>query len=987
VRSGKLCATLPRMGSQAGAGVFGGYRIVRTLGRGGHGTTFEAMREATGERVALKRLAVAEVSAWKSFELFQREAQVLSRLQHSAAPRYIEHFTVEGASGDTLYIAQEFVEGRSLAEVVHANGPMAEHEVRRVADELLQVLDYLGRQIPPVIHRDIKPENVILRPNGAIALVDFGAARATAAPPQGGSTTVGTYGYMAPEQLHGVATPATDIYGLACTLLFLLTGRSPVNLPRRKLRIDFRAHASVSASFAQWLDRALEPAPEDRFPSASSALFSLRKRSGGSVVPAASGIRMRPLTWALLATLALSLIGARTLLLRFDLRPFKPTSVASLAGASGASAAGDLPPRWKTDRYLPPLGLVRYFNAHMSAVFSVAVSPSGDRIVSSSNDGTLKIWDLATGSAVRSLPGHTGRVGGVAFGHNGTLVASAGPTSVLVQDPATGATRLTLEGGASSAATSVDFSPDGAWLAAGYLDGSARVWDADTGALLHTFTPGGHVFSARFSPDGQWLATAGDNQVQLWAMATTGGHVVLRGHKATVDSVAWAPDGRILATAGDDRALRLWVATQAAETRRNEDATNELWTVAFDPRGKYVATAGKEGVVRVYDAMSLKLFRSRQMEKTGVLSLAWGRDGNTLVEGDGLGRVVVLEVERPSEVDKVPPIPKDEPEVERASSPSKEIFDRAMTLVGNAGARREPVEEAEQLLLDASKRDPNDARMLVGLARVALHKGYLRSEEYTKESLSSADGLLTRALALAPQLAEAHCQRARVDYFEHDDVHAKDEALLADGLEPNGSAQVLLARLAYRANDLDEAERLALRASQKRSQISGAYEVLELIYRSRGDELAEARIYERTLDLDPKGPWTRGNYANYLLRHEEYDRAIDAARAAIQLLDYSIAHRTLAEAYSEKGAKALWESQDPGVAKTAFDNAIVADPTFAHGHYGLGAYFRQLALKRHDASLLARSNDEFDRAARLDKDARLATAARADNDRLATNLR
>src|SRR5580658_515872 len=107
--------------------------------------------------------------------------------------------------------------------------------------------------------------------------------------------------------------------------------------------------------------------------------------------------------------------------------------------------------------------------------------------------------------------------------------------------------------------------------------------------------------------------------------------------------------------------------------------------------------------------MSLKLFRSRQMETTGVLSLAWGRDGNTLIEGDGVGRVVVLEVERPSEVDKVPPIPKEEPEAKSASSPSEAIVDRAVTLLENAGARREPVEEAARLLLEAQKRDPNDA--------------------------------------------------------------------------------------------------------------------------------------------------------------------------------------------------------------------------------------------------------------------------------------
>jgi Tfp pilus assembly protein PilF len=194
----------------------------------------------------------------------------------------------------------------------------------------------------------------------------------------------------------------------------------------------------------------------------------------------------------------------------------------------------------------------------------------------------------------------------------------------------------------------------------------------------------------------------------------------------------------------------------------------------------------------------------------------------------------------------------------------------------------------------------------------------------------------------------------------------------------------LLANLAYRANDLDEAERHALRAIplQTRSQLSGSYTVLQEVYFARGDGEAEGRAYERELELDPEGAWTRGNYANFLLRHEEYDRAVEAAQAALKLMDYPAAHRTLAEAYSEKGAQALWESQDPGVAKTAFDNAVVADPRFAHGHYGLGAYFRQLSVRQRDAGLLARSNAELERAAKLDEDPVLALSARAENDRL-----
>jgi len=283
-----------------------GYRIVRTLGRGGLGTTFEATREATGDAVALKRLAVADADAWKQIELFEREAGVLSRLKHAAIPSYIDHFTVEGPDGPALYIAQELVVGRSLGELARASGaPMDEAEARRIADELLGVLVYLGERTPPVIHRDIKPDNVLVRTDGSIALVDFGAARAAAGSAQGGSTTVGTYGYMAPEQLHGEATPATDIYGLACTLLFLLTGRPPTDLPRHKLRIDFDADVRVTDAFARWLHKALEPAPEDRFPSARAARAALR---GG--VPRAGGARTRPWAVPLLVAVALGAASA-----------------------------------------------------------------------------------------------------------------------------------------------------------------------------------------------------------------------------------------------------------------------------------------------------------------------------------------------------------------------------------------------------------------------------------------------------------------------------------------------------------------------------------------------------------------------------------------------------------------------------------------------------------------------------------------------------
>lgn len=124
---------------------------------------------------------------------------------------------------------------------------------------------------------------------GNISVVDFGSVRDRIhTTVGGGSSMVGTFGYMAPEQLSGQAEPTTDLYGLAATLVFLITGHSPSDLPTKRLKVEFRGHANVSAPFAAWLDRMLEPAPEDRFPSARFALDALRNRTALAAAPPAA---------------------------------------------------------------------------------------------------------------------------------------------------------------------------------------------------------------------------------------------------------------------------------------------------------------------------------------------------------------------------------------------------------------------------------------------------------------------------------------------------------------------------------------------------------------------------------------------------------------------------------------------------------------------------------------------------------------------------
>lgn len=253
------------------------YRIVAPLGQGAFGTTYEAEDLTNYQRVAIKVLSLSQLTDWKSLDLFEREARVLANLDHLAIPKYLDYFHEDTAQDHQFYLVQELVVGESLAALVKKGWHSNEAEVKQIASQVLEILDYLHRLSPSVIHRDIKPQNIIRRPDGKVFLVDFGAVqdnyRQTLIR---GGTFVGTLGYMPPEQFRGQVFFASDLYALGATLLFLLTHRSPADLPQCRMKIDFRSRVQISPEFADWLEKMLEPAAEDRFKSASVALKALQ---------------------------------------------------------------------------------------------------------------------------------------------------------------------------------------------------------------------------------------------------------------------------------------------------------------------------------------------------------------------------------------------------------------------------------------------------------------------------------------------------------------------------------------------------------------------------------------------------------------------------------------------------------------------------------------------------------------------------------------
>ncbi|MCF2971192.1 serine/threonine protein kinase [Synechococcus sp. Nb3U1] len=269
---------------QLGALLAGRYRLLRELAQNDRRRTWlaEPLREgaqslAHPRTVVLKLLPFERGLQWADFKLFQREVRVLQHLDHPLVPKYCDSFEFTTPDHTTWFgLAQTYVPGQSLKKLLEVGHRFTEAEVRRIAADVLSVLVYLHQLSPPLLHRDIKPSNLIADAQGRTHVVDFGSVQDHTPTPGQSFTVVGSYGYAPVEQFGGRAVPASDLYALGATLIHLLTGTPPADLPQQQLKIQFAGRISIAPALARWIDRLIEPAPENRYRTALSALQALQ---------------------------------------------------------------------------------------------------------------------------------------------------------------------------------------------------------------------------------------------------------------------------------------------------------------------------------------------------------------------------------------------------------------------------------------------------------------------------------------------------------------------------------------------------------------------------------------------------------------------------------------------------------------------------------------------------------------------------------------
>src|ERR687884_1086775 len=286
----------------------GRYKIVRKLGAGGMANVYLAEDQELGRRVAIKILDDRHAGDDQFVERFRREAKNAAGLSH---PNIVSIYDRGEAEG-TYYISMEYLDGRSLKELILARGPAPVPVAIDYARQVLAALRVAHRQ--GLVHRDIKPHNMLVDGEGRLKVTDFGIARSGPSQMTEEGSIIGTAQYLSPEQAQGApVTPSSDLYSVGIVLYELLTGtvpfagETPVELAMKHLSKTPDPPSRIRPEVPRDLDfvvmRALGKNPSERYQSADEMDADLaRVARGVSVSPeteeAATAIIARPITAA-----------------------------------------------------------------------------------------------------------------------------------------------------------------------------------------------------------------------------------------------------------------------------------------------------------------------------------------------------------------------------------------------------------------------------------------------------------------------------------------------------------------------------------------------------------------------------------------------------------------------------------------------------------------------------------------------------------------
>jgi hypothetical protein len=595
--------------------LIGPYEVLGELGRGGMGVVYRARHVHLNRTVALKMIVGGAHLSPAHLERFRTEAEAVARLQHQNIVQVYDVGEHDGAP----HIALELVDGGNLAK--KAEGKPQNAKFAAQTTETLARAVHVAHQAG-VVHRDLKPANVLLTLDGQPKVTDFGLAKNLEAGQgqthAGG--ILGTPSYMAPEQaagrVHDIGPP-TDIYALGCILYELLTGHpfrrdTPIATIRMVLDGEVIPPRQLVPGVPRDLDticlKALQKPTHRRYATAEALAEDLRRFLDGEPIRArpigpaerfAKWVRRKP---ARAATLGTGVVAAAALLVLGVWSYLAITRRAEEAEKARAQAHEALAEGTRRMVRLNVANSTRHLND--GDFLSSALWFAEALRLEEGGPDRERVHRVRLNAVLRRCPRpvrewlHEGALTDAAFGGGRVLVAAEDGTA-RVWDVATGGPAgPPLEHGVAVKVAAL--SPGGTAAATGGADGALKFWDVATGRVTASAQTGAAVLAVAFSPDGRAVLTGGAaGRVRAWDPATGAERFTPTAFAGPVTAVAWFPDGTRVAAASRDGTARVIDARTGQPVSPPLKHAVPVWSVAVAPDGKRVATASADGTARV----------------------------------------------------------------------------------------------------------------------------------------------------------------------------------------------------------------------------------------------------------------------------------------------------------------------------------------------------------------------------------------------------
>ena len=649
---------------------FGDYELLEEVAVGGMGIVYKARQASLNRIVAVKMILKGALATDEDVKRFRTEAEAAANLQHPGIVAIHEVGLHEGQH----YFSMDFVEGRSLAELIR-DQPLSVRQAAEYLREAAEAVHYAHQQ--GTLHRDLKPSNIMIDGQDRVRITDFGLAKRI----EGNSDLtlsgqiLGTPSYMPPEQALGrrsLIAAASDIYSLGAVLYELLAGRppfrgeSPVETLKQVETLDPVSPRLLNPATPADLEticlKCLEKEPHKRYGTAQLLADDLgRFLRGETIVARPVGrverswrwCRRNPVVAGLATAVAVALVSGTAVSSYFAVRSN------TFAVEADARAQEAIAERERADAKTAEALSERQRADETAAQERIAHAEAGRQRQAA--EQLAKDAEASAERARRLL-----YVSDMNLAQQSWKDTNVGRVLELLKPYEQNAGKQDLRGwewdylwklchsdlrtltGHIGIIHSVAFSPDGKRIASGSEDRTIKVWDTESGVELATLK--GHtreVWSVAFSPDGKRIASASlDNTIKLWNAESGAELATLKGHAREVWSVAFSPDGKRIASGSEDRTIKVWDAESGAELVTLKGHADLVLSVAFSPDGKRIASACRDQTIKLWNAESWAELVTLRGHTRAVRTVTFSPDGQRVASGCDDKSVRVWDVER-----------------------------------------------------------------------------------------------------------------------------------------------------------------------------------------------------------------------------------------------------------------------------------------------------------------------------------------------------